>query len=223
MNKNQLIKPDWKKIDTALIDMDGTLLDLHFDSYFWLEYVPVHYAENNNITVEEAKHILLPMMRSHEGTMKWYCLDFWSQELDLDITGLKHDLKHKIAIHEGTEGFLKRLREHVDNVMLVTNAHYDSLHLKLEVTSIDIYFDDVVSSHRYGYPKEDQKFWTELQNDYQFENGSTVMIDDSAAVLESARKYGIAYQIAIKKPDTQMPEMRKPGFYGVTSLGDIRF
>ncbi|THB70162.1 MAG: GMP/IMP nucleotidase [Gammaproteobacteria bacterium] len=223
MNETTLLKPDWDEIETALIDMDGTLLDLHFDSYFWLEYVPIHYAQNNNITIDEAKHILLPMMRSHEGTMKWYCLDFWSQELDLDIAGLKHDLQHKIAIHEGTEDFLKRLRGNVENIMLVTNAHFDSLNLKLEVTGIDSYFDDVISSHRYGFPKEKQQFWKKLQQDYRFQNSSSVMIDDSVAVLESARRYGIGYQIAIKRPDTQMPEMRKDGFYGVASLGDIKF
>ena len=223
MNETTLLKPNWDEIDTALIDMDGTLLDLHFDSYFWLEYVPIHYAQKNNISVDEAKHILLPMMRSHEGTMKWYCLDFWSHELDLDIAGLKHDLQHKIAIHEGTIDFLKELRDYVQNVLLVTNAHYDSLHLKLEVTGIDTYFDDVISSHRYGFPKEEQQFWTNLQTDYEFLNESTVMIDDSIAVLKSARKFGIGYQIAIRKPDTKMPEMKKPGFFSVVSLGDIKF
>ena len=28
---------EWSKIDTVFFDMDGTLLDLHFDNYFWLE------------------------------------------------------------------------------------------------------------------------------------------------------------------------------------------
>mgnify|MGYP001555741952 CR=1 FL=1 len=223
MNEAFLLKPDWNKIETALIDMDGTLLDLHFDTYFWLEYVPIHYSQNNNISIDEAKQKLLPMMRSHEGTMKWYCLDFWSQELGLDISGLKYDLQHKIAIHDGTIDFLEELRNHVDKIMLVTNAHFDSLNLKLEVTEIDKFFDDVVSSHKYGMPKEEQGFWKKLQQEYPFENESTVMIDDSVRVLESARLYGIGYQIAIKRPDTQMPEMKKPGFYGVASLGDVAF
>ena len=28
---------DWDRIDTVLVDMDGTLLDLAFDNFFWLE------------------------------------------------------------------------------------------------------------------------------------------------------------------------------------------
>ena len=31
---------NWNKIDTILLDMDGTLLDLYFDNYFWREHVP---------------------------------------------------------------------------------------------------------------------------------------------------------------------------------------
>ena len=32
----------WRDIDTVLLDMDGTLLDLHYDNHFWLE--PVSYT-----------------------------------------------------------------------------------------------------------------------------------------------------------------------------------
>ena len=36
---------DWDDIDTVLLDMDGTLLDLHFDNFFWMHYMPRRYAE----------------------------------------------------------------------------------------------------------------------------------------------------------------------------------
>ncbi|KEP73664.1 nucleotidase, partial [Microbacterium sp. SUBG005] len=31
---------DWQAVDTVLLDMDGTLLDLAFDNYFWQKLVP---------------------------------------------------------------------------------------------------------------------------------------------------------------------------------------
>ncbi|HNG60363.1 MAG TPA: haloacid dehalogenase, partial [Cellvibrionaceae bacterium] len=37
----------WQAIDTLLLDMDGTLLDLHYDNYFWLEYLPRAFAAKN--------------------------------------------------------------------------------------------------------------------------------------------------------------------------------
>ena len=80
---------DWQQIQTVLLDMDGTLLDLHFDNYFWREHVPLRYAEKHQISVEHAKNTLVPIFRDKEGTMEWYCVDYWSETLDLDIARLK--------------------------------------------------------------------------------------------------------------------------------------
>ena len=30
----------WQEVDTVLLDMDGTRLDLAFDNYFWQTLVP---------------------------------------------------------------------------------------------------------------------------------------------------------------------------------------
>ena len=70
---------DWKKIDTVLLDMDGTLLDLNFDNHFWKEFVPLKYAEQKGISTVSAKQQLEPQFKSMEGKLEWYCLDYWSQ------------------------------------------------------------------------------------------------------------------------------------------------
>ncbi|NLD01354.1 MAG: haloacid dehalogenase, partial [Gammaproteobacteria bacterium] len=50
----------WAHIDTVLLDMDGTLLDLHFDNFFWLKYLPQCYAEKNNLSLAQADAYLTP-------------------------------------------------------------------------------------------------------------------------------------------------------------------
>jgi putative hydrolase of the HAD superfamily len=35
---------DWGRIDDVLLDMDGTLLDRHFDNFFFEEELPRRYA-----------------------------------------------------------------------------------------------------------------------------------------------------------------------------------
>lgn len=35
----------WQEIDTVLLDMDGTLIDLHFDNYFWQRLVPERWGQ----------------------------------------------------------------------------------------------------------------------------------------------------------------------------------
>jgi FMN phosphatase YigB (HAD superfamily) len=57
-------KIDWGNIDTILLDMDGTLLDLHFDLHFWMEYMPLVFAKKHNITCDEAKDKLYPILRA---------------------------------------------------------------------------------------------------------------------------------------------------------------
>ena len=46
---------NWSKIDTVLLDMDGTLLDLHYDSHFWLNVIPQQHALAKNISFEAAQ------------------------------------------------------------------------------------------------------------------------------------------------------------------------
>ena len=61
----------WLDIDFALLDMDGTLLDRYFDDYFWEEYVPKRYAEENDISYEKARKKLLAFFKKEEKSLNW--------------------------------------------------------------------------------------------------------------------------------------------------------
>jgi putative hydrolase of the HAD superfamily len=93
--------PRWEKIDTVLLDMDGTLLDRYFDDHFWLEHVPGEYARLRGMALEDAKKELFEKYRSQEGTLNWTDLDYWSERLGLDIPTLKRQVDHLIAVHPG--------------------------------------------------------------------------------------------------------------------------
>jgi hypothetical protein len=61
--------------------MDGTLLDLRFDNFFWQELIPSRYAALHGLPHEEAVAVLTPRFEAARGTLEWYCLDHWSREL----------------------------------------------------------------------------------------------------------------------------------------------
>ena len=197
---------DWKKIDTVLLDMDGTLLDLNFDNHFWKEFVPLKYAQQKALTVDSAKQALEPQFKSMEGTLEWYCLDYWSEVLQLDIAGLKAEISGLIAVLPHVTEFLEKLQQSSQRVLLVTNAHRDSLGLKMEKTCLQPFFDDIISSHDLGFPKENPGFWPLLQQQQAFDKQTTLLIDDSLAVLNSARQFGIAHLISVSKPDSRQPK-----------------
>jgi 5'-nucleotidase len=90
-------------------------------------------------------------------------------------------------------------------LLLVTNAHRDSLNLKMEKTCLHSFFDAIICSHDYGLAKEQQGFWQILQDKHVFEKDSTLLVDDSLAVLRSAQTFGIAHLVSISKPDSQVP------------------
>ena len=69
--------------------MDGTLLDLHFDNHFWQSFVPQRYAEQQNRPLSEVKPEFTAHCESIRGTLDWYCLDYWSRTLNMDIPLVK--------------------------------------------------------------------------------------------------------------------------------------
>lgn len=211
----------WSKIHTVLLDMDGTLLDLNFDNHFWQEHVPLRYAQKNGIDLVTAKAQLSERFKKEEGTLNWYCVDYWSREIGLDIPVLKEEVQHLIAVHPDVPEFLTALRHAGKHTALVTNAHGKSLQLKMRHTRLGPLFDQIISAHDLGLPKENSAFWGKLKHHIPFESQHTLLIDDSLPVLRSAHSYGIAHLLAIYQPDTRRPEKDVGEFAAIRGFAEI--
>ncbi|MFQ5487060.1 MAG: GMP/IMP nucleotidase [Gammaproteobacteria bacterium] len=208
----------WQHIETVFLDMDGTLLDLHFDNHFWQEHLPRRYAEKHGLSLEQARARLAPRFRATEGTMDWYCLDYWSRTLDLDIVRLKEEVAHLIAVHPHVPQFLHALRRSGRRTVLVTNAHHKSLALKMKHTRLGEHLDAVVCAHDLGLPKEEPKFWRRLQRIEPFMPATTLLIDDNLAVLRSARDFGFRFLLALQAPDSRQPPRSAEEFPAIRSF-----
>ena len=215
------IIPDWANIETVLLDMDGTLLDLHFDNYFWQQHVPLCYAEKHALSQDDAFDRLMTRYAEVHGSLDWYCVDFWTRELSLDIGQLKHEMAEKIAIRPEVVSFLSSLNESNKRVVLVTNAHPVSLDLKMEKTGLHVHFDNIINSHDIGLAKEHEGFWQQLQRFEAYDKEKTMLIDDNLDVLESASEYGIKYCIGIRKPDSQGGVIESGKFLAIDSFKEI--
>lgn len=196
---------DWATIDTVLLDMDGTLLDRHFDDYFWEQYVPEHYSLLHDLPVEEAKKELLARYRRVENTLEWTDLDYWSGQLGLDIPGLKAGLTHLIDVHPFVVDFLLFCRDRGKKIYLVTNAHRKTLAIKLEKTAIGRLFDRIVCAEEVGLAKEDIRFWERLERLLTFARTRALLADDTEKVLRAAERHGIARLIFVARPSSRKP------------------
>ena len=207
---------NWSKIDTVLLDMDGTLLDLHYDSHFWLNVIPQQHALAKNISFEAAQEDISKRYQAVSGKIQWYCSDYWEQQLNLPIMELKRQSKHLIKVRDDVPYFLTELKKAGKELILLTNAHPECVMLKFEQTAIDNYLDGVVSTHEYGVSKEQQSLWQQVQSDLGFNKSRTLFVDDSVPVLNAARQYGIEHLLAVANPDSQQPHNDIADYLNVT-------
>lgn len=204
-----------------MLDMDGTLLDLRFDTWFWTELLPSHYGKRHGLSRDEVVRRLSPEFEARRGTLEWYCLDFWARHLEMDLQGLKHNAASEIRFLPGVTTFLTRLRAMGKRRVLVTNAHTGILKLKLACTGLASYFDVIYTSHDFGMPKEAQGFWERLNAVEPFDRSTSLFVDDSPAVLQTAHDYGIRHVVGISKPDSALPSKDMPGFRYVAGVADL--
>ncbi|MBT8092692.1 MAG: GMP/IMP nucleotidase [Gammaproteobacteria bacterium] len=210
-----------QRAETLMLDMDGTLLDLAFDNYVWRQLVPARYAEKHGMTFDAAREHLFDQYRAVQGDLEWYCLDHWYERLDIDVVQLHHDVDHRIGYLPGATEFLRVMQQQDCRVLLVTNSHPDTLALKDQATGLGQYFDGMFSSHKYGHAKESQSFWHALKEDVEFDVETTLFVDDSQPVLQSASSYGVKMLVTVTRPDTTQPVRGDSEFAGVESVRDL--
>jgi GMP/IMP 5'-nucleotidase len=212
---------DWERIDTVLLDMDGTLLDQRFDNWFWQVHIPCRYAQAKGLSESAARALLAPRFRAVRGTMQWYCLDYWSSELGLDIAGLKRAALEHVGYLPGARDFLSRLGRSGKRRVLVTNAHPLTLEIKNEQVRLTDHLDACFSTHAFGAPKEHAAFWPWLNSREPFVPERTLFVDDSVPVLDAAHRFGITWLRAVRLPDSAQPAQDTGAYAAVDSVADL--
>ena len=202
---SQPINLDWDSIDTVLLDMDGTLLDLHFDYYFWTQHLPEKYNQIQNGDIQQTTLFIANRLAEKQGQLEWYCTDYWSKQFGLNIIQTQAEVKHLIQERPQVIEFLESLGRKQKNRVLITNSDRPSIELKFANSAIEPLLDQVISSHDYRAAKEDQQFWYELQKNLDFDPATTLFIDDSESVLNAAHQFGIKHLLSIKQPISTQP------------------
>lgn len=209
----------WKDIDTVLLDMDGTLLDLHYDNYFWFTYLPQRVYDTHGGNLAQIKAEMSAHIHNAKGDQKWYDLNYWSALFEVNVAELKIEIKDKIALLPNTLNFLNAMQDAGKRMVIATNAHPDSVHVKVDECGIGHYFEHIISGFKYGYAKENPLFWDALKSDIGYDEATTLFVDDNADVLNTAKRAGIAQVVGITEPDTHAPANALTGQTAVPHLG----
>ncbi len=212
---------NWNEIDDVLLDMDGTLLDRHFDNFFFEEELPRRYAVLHSLTFEDSRNRLMAMYRSVEGELAWTDLHYWTKQVGLDVVALHKELDHRIGFLPGAVEFLQHLRRLGKRVTIVTNAHASGVAIKVAKTGLDRHVDRIVNAFEVGYLKMRPEYWPNCQRLLGFDPVRSLFMDDDEGCLVAAKQFGVAHLIHSAKSSSQLPPAPLAQFVSVTGFSSL--
>lgn len=209
---------DWDGVDDVLLDMDGTLLDRHFDNFFFEEELPRRYAAKHGLEVDEALERLLTMYRAVEGELAWTDLHYWTRTLGIDVVALTKEFEHLISFHPDATDFLRHLRARGKRVYVLTNAHAAGVAIKVSRTGVDRHVDRIVNAFEIGYLKMRSEYWPTCQRLLGFDPSRSLYIDDDEACLTAAHEYGIGHVYHRSKSSSRLPAQPSSRYVSIESF-----
>jgi 5'-nucleotidase len=209
---------DWSQVDDVLLDMDGTLLDRHFDNFFFEEELPLRYAAKHGLGLSEGRERLFALYRAVEGELDWTDLTYWSRTLDIDVVALTKEFDHMIVFLPDAEEFLHRLRTSGKGVHLVTNAHAAGVAIKAARTGIDRHVDRIVTASDVGYLKMRREYWPACRRVIGFDPIRTLYVDDDEACLDAAHAYGVRFVYHSSKSSSLLPPQPSSQYPSIESF-----
>ncbi len=208
----------WDLVDDVLLDMDGTLLDRHFDNFFFEEELPRRYAALHGLTFEEAREHLMTMYRAAEGELDWTDLHYWTRRIGVDVVALTKELDAMIDFLPDAQDFLRHLRALGKRVTILTNAHQSGVEIKVARTGVNRYVHRIVTAFEVGYLKMRSEYWPNCQRLVGFDPARSLYIDDDQACLAAAGRFGIGYLVHRAKSSSRLPPEPSAQFPAIESF-----
>lgn len=192
---------------TVLFDLDDTLTDFSSTEFVALEEAMI----KNDIVLTDQMFTLYKLINRElwnnfekglftkkEILSLRFDLFFAQTETSGDASQLNHDYLIAMGRHakknDGAIELLDALAEAGIRVALVTNGAEMAQKIKLAVTDLDQYFDDIYISDVTGYAKPDRRFFEFVEEAMGgFEENQTIIVGDSlGSDILGGRDYGLA-------------------------------
>jgi putative hydrolase of the HAD superfamily len=213
---------DWNLVDDVLLDMDGTLLDRHFDNFFFEEELPRRYAALHGLGFEDARDRLMAMYRSVEGELDWTNLQYWTKRIGIDVVAMTRELDHMIDFLPDAEWFLQHVKTLGKRAVILTNAHTAGVEIKRAKTGIDRHVTRIVDAFEVGHLKMRAEYWPTCQRLVGFNPARALYVDDDEACLAAAQAFGIGHILHSAKSSSQLPPQPSSRFRSIENFSELK-
>ena len=213
----------WADIDTVLLDMDGTLIDLYFDNYLWNVVVPQRFGEREGVDPKRAAELLYRDMLASKASLDFYDLDYWARQTRLDIDAIHEELLPLVRYRPGATAFVAAVRASGRPAILATNAHPRSVAVKHRAIGLLDKLDACYTAHELGAPKEHPGYWQCLAErlDGTYRPERTLLVDDNDVVLAAAQRAGIGHLRCVAQPDSKAEPRSDLPFPAIADFAEI--
>jgi putative hydrolase of the HAD superfamily len=165
------------KIKVVSFDAEGTLVTPDFSQVVWHEQIPTLYAQDRDITIEQAKEIVRGEYDLRgEHRMEWYDIKFWFDRFGLEgYDNLLYSQRHTISVYPEVSKVLQALKQKYE-LIIISNSSMEFLDLLLEGISDN--FSRVFSSISHYRTLKTADFYLDVCGDMGIEPEEMAHVGD---------------------------------------------
>ncbi len=163
-----------------------------------------------------------PIFESTAGTLDWYCINYWSRALALDIAAMKRSTRHEIDWLPDARAFLDRVRASGTPARpRHQRPSRRSSRSRMRTSASGAASTPSIPRTTSACPRRTRHSGGRLAAREPFDPARTLFADDNAAVLGAARDHGIRWLYAVRRPVHRAPARAANGFAGVESVLEL--
>ena len=208
-------------IKIVSFDLDGTLTKQGFADRYWLEALPLLYAREKDVSVDEAKKLLFcEYDKVGKERLEWYDPSYWFKRFDIKYSWKKliFDCRDAIEVYPDVLPTLERLTGKY-KLIVVSNAKKEFIEIQLKETGLNRFFTHVFSSvSDFGMIKKKVDVYRRVCSIVSVDEKEVVHVgDDKVFDYETPRSIGIkAFYV-----DREKKTVGENVIYSLSSLPSI--
>ena len=178
------------KIEGAIFDLDGTLLD----SMFIWDTIGEDYLKSRGITPKENLNNTfkaMSLLQAAEYYQSVYSLSETTEEIMKSVNSMiEHLYANTVIVKDGVREFLSRLKQNNIKVCVATATDRYLVEAALKRNGISEYFSQIFTCTSVGFGKDNPAIYLKALEHLQTKKENTIIFEDALYAVKTAKRAG---------------------------------